>query len=142
MKVVVILDASGSCQTIYKGFVGFCESLVKDGFTGYVGNASDVFKAGELGFDGLRALAPVYFCQGREEQIAKIAADFPNYVAIYLTDDAGESMFRSTIATQATFNICVVNVESQTVQCQISGPIDQQLLIESLMKAMPCPVLL
>lgn len=140
MKVVIILDASGSCQTFYKGFIGFCESLFKDGFTGFVGNASDVFKSDELGFDGLRALAPA-FGSGYEMQISKIAADYPDYVAIYLTDDPGESMFRSAIATQATSNICVVNVESQTVKCRISGPIDQQLLIESLMKAMPCPAL-
>lgn len=142
MKVVIILDASGSCQHLYKGFIGFCESLFKDGSTGFVGNAAKVFKSDELGFDGLRALTSPAFGSGYEMQISKIAADFPDYVAIYLTDDAGESMFRSFIATQATFNICVVNVESQTVQCQISGPIDQQLLIESLMKAMPCPALL
>ena len=141
MKVVVILDASGSCQLLYPGFIGFCESLFKDGFTGFVGNAAEVFKSDELGFDGLRALTPAFF-SGHEEQIRKIAADFPNHVSIYLTDDPGESLFRSAIATQATFNICVVNVESQTIQCQISGPIDQQLLIESLMRAMPCHALL
>lgn len=131
MDLLVIVDDSGSANQL--AVIEFCQNLLEQGLTGLVATGSGSVQL--LSDDGLRHSFSNWGggCFN-PNPVSRLVSQHPYLQPICVTDgQLPESALKSL-----RNSMIVVDYHAQTITHENAGPIEEDSLVERLMKALPC----